>query len=186
MPLHVSSTCVHRQGVKIVLYDLWYHHTYRWPSGAHDERGLRRWVHSYVFMWKYGSLSVFFWVFPRRLIVVCLRFGTLYQFHLHGLGMKYEVYFILHIQPLKLEQIECSETSVNHNKTPGKHPKEYRQDPKHGESLKSRIWKVFSDTRVPSQPVHGTATYRCDDTRGCIVQLWPPDDKHVCSKHVEE
>jgi hypothetical protein len=36
-----------------------------------------------------------------------------------------------------------------------------------------------------SQPVHGTATYRCDDTRGCIVQFWPPDDEHVCSKHVE-
>ena len=38
---------------------------------------------------------------------------------------------------------------------------------------------------VLSQPVHGTATYRCDDTRGCIVQFWPPDDEHVCSKHVE-
>ena len=24
----------HRQEVKIVLYSLWYHHTYRWPSGA--------------------------------------------------------------------------------------------------------------------------------------------------------
>ena len=34
MPLHVSSTCVHRQEVKIVLYSLWYHHTYRWPSRA--------------------------------------------------------------------------------------------------------------------------------------------------------
>ena len=29
MPLHVSSTCAHRQEVKIVLYSLWYHHTYR-------------------------------------------------------------------------------------------------------------------------------------------------------------
>ena len=28
MPLHVSSTCAHRQEVKIVLYSLWYH-TYR-------------------------------------------------------------------------------------------------------------------------------------------------------------
>ena len=25
--------------------------------------------------------------------------------------------------------------------------------------------------RVLSQPVHGTATYRCDDTRGCIIQF---------------
>ena len=28
-------------------------------------------------------------------------------------------------------------------------------------------------------------TYRFDDTRGCIVQFWPPDDEHVGSKHVE-
>ena len=27
MPLHVSSTCAHRQEVKTVLYSLWYHHT---------------------------------------------------------------------------------------------------------------------------------------------------------------
>ena len=27
MPLHVSSTCAHRQDVKIVLCSLWYHHT---------------------------------------------------------------------------------------------------------------------------------------------------------------
>ena len=30
------ATCAHRQEVKIVLYSLWYHHTYRWPSGARD------------------------------------------------------------------------------------------------------------------------------------------------------
>jgi len=29
MPLHVSSTCAHHQEVKIVLYSIWYHHTYR-------------------------------------------------------------------------------------------------------------------------------------------------------------
>ena len=28
-------------------------------------------------------------------------------------------------------------------------------------------------------------TYRCDDTRDSIVQFWPPDDEHLCSKHVE-
>ena len=32
MPLHVSSICAHCQEVKIVLYSIWYHHTYRWPS----------------------------------------------------------------------------------------------------------------------------------------------------------
>ena len=25
----------------------------------------------------------------------------------------------------------------------------------------------------------------CDDTRDCIIHYWPPEDEHVCSKHVE-
>ena len=33
--------------------------------------------------------------------------------------------------------------------------------------------------------MHGTATYRCDDTRDCIIQFCPPDDEHMYSKHVE-
>jgi hypothetical protein len=41
--------------------------------------------------------------------------------------------------PLKMELTEGSETSANHNLTPGKHPKEHIQYSKHGESLKSRI-----------------------------------------------
>ena len=35
------------------------------------------------------------------------------------------------------------------------------------------------------QLVHQTATYRCDDTRGCVMQFWHPDDDHMSSKHVE-
>jgi len=62
----------------------------------------------------------------KCLIVVCRSFGTLYLFHLHRLDMKY--YFILHIQPMKMEQIECSETSTYNNQTPGKYPEEYIQD----------------------------------------------------------
>ena len=30
----------HHQEVKIVLYNIWYHHTCRWPSGAQVESGL--------------------------------------------------------------------------------------------------------------------------------------------------
>ena len=84
-------------------------------------------------MVKYCIIRIFvcvlFWVFPRRLIkiVVCRRFGTLYQFHLQRLDVRYEV---PHIQPLKMELIECSETSAyyNFNQTPGKYPKEYIQN----------------------------------------------------------
>ena len=33
--------------------------------------------------------------------------------------------------------------------------------------------------------VHETATYRFDETRCCVMQFRPPDDEHMCSKHVE-
>ena len=72
-------------------------------------------------------MCVVFWVLPRRLIIECRRFGTLYLFHLQRLDTKCDVYFTLHIQPLKMEQIECSETSAFNNQTPGKYPKDYTQ-----------------------------------------------------------
>ena len=41
-------------------------------------------------------MYVFFWVFPRRLIkiVVGRRFGTLYQFHLQRLDVRYEAWLL--------------------------------------------------------------------------------------------
>jgi len=40
-------------------------------------------------------------------------------------------------------------------------------------------------TPIGGRLVHETATYRCDDTRDCVMQFWPHDDEHMCSKHVE-
>ena len=31
----------------------------------------------------------------------------------------------------------------------------------------------------------GGVHIQCDDTRDCVIQFCPPDDKHMCSKHVE-
>jgi len=45
MPLHVSSKCSHHQEVKIVLYSIWYHHTYRWQSRARDDHLQVWWYH---------------------------------------------------------------------------------------------------------------------------------------------
>ena len=39
--------------------------------------------------------------------------------------------------------------------------------------------------QLDAQSVHGMATYMCDDIRDCIIQFCPPDDKHMCLKHVE-
>jgi len=46
-------------------------------------------------------------------------------------------YFILYIQPLKMELIQGSETSANQNRTPEKYPKEYIQEYKY---YLSRVW----------------------------------------------
>jgi hypothetical protein len=62
----------------------------------------------------------FFWVFPRRLGANSRRFGTLYEFHLQK-QVKEEFFFDL---PLKMEPIQCSETSAISTEMPGKHPKE--------------------------------------------------------------
>ena len=67
MPLHVSSTCVHHQEVKIALHSLWYHHT-----------ETSEWS-------KITKIQIIpFWVIPRRLSSNCRRFGTHYRFHLHS------------------------------------------------------------------------------------------------------
>ena len=31
---------------------------------------------------------------------------------------------------------------------------------------------------------HGTATYRCDDTRCCIIQVLSPDDEHNSARNM--
>ena len=49
-----------------------------------------------------------------------------------------------------------------------------------------RIKQLISTYVASSvKTVHETATYRCDGTRGCVMQFWPPDDERMCSKHVE-
>ena len=99
------------------------------------------WFQTFAVFW---ILCVIFWVFPRHLIIECRRFGTLYLFHLFKGRIWSVKYFTLHIQPLKMEQIECSETSAfNNNQMPGKYPKDYTQYSIHGESLKSRTYSLI-------------------------------------------
>jgi len=41
------------------------------------------------------------------------------------------------------------------------------------------------DVKIALHSLWYNHTYRCDYTRGCVMQFWHPDDKHMCSKHVE-
>ena len=76
---------------------------------------------------------VFFWVIHLRLNFICRRFGTLCLFHLHR-----QVSVLYTYLPMKMEQTECSETSVYKIQTPRNYPEENIQHTEHGESLKSR------------------------------------------------
>jgi len=58
-----------------------------------------------------------------------------------------------------MELIEGSETSANYNRTPGKYSKEYIQDSKHGESLKSRIHGRFT-TLFVRRNIQARSVYR--------------------------
>ena len=78
---------------------------------------------------------------------------------------------------LKMEQIECSETSAYINQTPGNHPKENKQH-----TFNIYIFKVFSYSRL-SPSLYDTAvtngtfttrlkrksTQRCNDHSPCIT-----------------
>ena len=52
---------------------------------------------------------------------------------------------------------------------------------------RAKLYYTVSGIIMPAggHPVHGMATYRCEDTRDCIIQFCPRDDEHMCSKHVE-
>jgi len=41
---------------------------------------------------------------------------------------------------------------------------------------------IFIELYFSNQTTH---LFQCDDTRGCVMQFWPPDDEYMCSKHVE-
>jgi hypothetical protein len=51
---------------------------------------------------------------------------------------------------MKMEQIECPETSVYKLQTPGNHPEENIQHTEHGESLKSKSLKLFLSFNIIS------------------------------------
>jgi hypothetical protein len=103
----------------------------RWKFNAvsGNSRHLRgTWTHS---VGKVHSiiLYMFFWVFLRR-----------------------------HIEPLKMDLTEGSETSAKLNLMPGKYPKEHIQDSEHGENLKSCIVLVGHWFIQPSSPCTDRAT----------------------------
>ena len=102
MPVHVSSTRAHRQEAKIVLYSLWYHHTYVSSTRAHRQEA--------------------------KIVLYSLWYHHTYV---------------------------------------------------------SSIRAHRQEAKIVLYSLRYHHSYRCDDTRGCIVQFWPPDDEHLCSKHVK-
>ena len=60
-----QALCAHHQEVKIVLYSLWYHHIYRWPSCAPDGH-LKMWWYQMLYntiltswRWAHGARNMY-------------------------------------------------------------------------------------------------------------------------------
>jgi len=56
--------------------------------------------------------------------------------------------------------------------------------------LTNLMHNILFHNKFYFMPLHVSSTwyhhtYRCDDTRGCVMPFWPPDDENMCSKHVE-
>ena len=49
----------------------------------------------------------------------------------------------------------------------------------------SRTCAHHQEVKIALHSLWYNHTYRCDDTRGCVMQFWPTDDEHICSKLVE-
>ena len=93
----------------------------------------------------FWMLYAFFWVIPRRLNSICLRFGTHCLFHP----------VILHTYlPMKMEQTECSETSAYKIQTPGNYPEESIQ-----QATVSLVMSVCVSVRIEQLDSHRADFY---------------------------
>jgi hypothetical protein len=80
--------------------------------------------------------------------------------------------FFLITPPMKMEQRECSETSVHKIQTPGNHSKESIQHSKHGENLKSR-----KNTSVSALTFNSLLITWCTNT---LPKLYIPPTVYLC------
>jgi len=60
----------------------------------------------------------------------------------------------------------------------------------HALSLSAKRWVLIFCLQLMVEKRHSVVNVTifmsaCDETRGCVMQFWPPDDEHMCSKHVE-
>ena len=95
-------------------------------------------------------------------------FGLHYPYLLRRVGLQ-RISFILVVNQLDAQNF-CFRISLFHACTCFEHHVLIVR--------RSKLYYTASGIIKPigGRPLHGTATYRCDDTRGCIIQFWPPDD----------
>jgi hypothetical protein len=72
--------------------------------------------------------------------------------------------------PMKMEQTECSETSVYKLQTPGNYPEENTQHSEHGESLKSRM-KELTGTAEKKLLTSVAGCVLCEHTTNEISEI---------------
>jgi len=112
----------------------------------------------------FWMLYAFFWVIPRRLNLICRRFGTLCLFHLHKrLGVEWLHFLNIIIPHLSAYEDgrECSETSEYKIQTRGNYPQK----------------RIQQQLKIYSHVKYLTSAYE-----ECSTGVnWPPDLEGVRS-----
>jgi len=101
----------------------------------------------------------------------------------HGAHKTYESGYFMSVPqdrcPSTSTKAECSGYHINASCSGG-----YLYDPTNRTlltnfTLLSFFNRMWWSALNNSDAAHRTATYRCDDTRCCIIQFWPPDGEHI-------
>jgi len=170
MPLHVSSTCAHHQEVKIALHSLWYHHTYRWPSPARDVLVT---VHVIKFISVFNQIGAYN-LFRNKFYFMHLHVSSTCAQHqevkiaLHSLWYHHtyrwpsrarDVLLTVHVSIFISVFNQLDAQNLFRNKYYFMHLHD------------SSACAYHQEVKIALHTLWYHHTYRCDDTRGCVMQF---------------
>ena len=100
---------------------------------------LYTYIYIYIYIYIYTHTHICIDIYIYIYIYIKVYTYTYIYIYIYTYIPRYKVYTYLYTHlPMKLETIECSETSEYKIETPGNYPEESIQHSEHGETFKSR------------------------------------------------